>query len=103
MKKMKLQAMTQSDQAKAVELKKKQERERKFMYRQRQKAKVNAPVPETPSSSAYGNTASFGKAVQRAKRNLPKSPSKITAVIRRLALNESSKICVKWQNPKKKN
>ena len=51
----------------------------------RRRAKTLSPVP-TSRSPVYKNSSSIGKAVERAREALPKSPTKRKAVIRRLAV-----------------
>lgn len=63
-------------------------RKRVQEYRRRQKARVLSSCILKDGSSGsppYKSANSFGKAIKRAQRNLPRSPRKQTAVVRKLA------------------
>ena len=69
-------------------IRKAKERERKAKYRVSKKKTSTPDCLNSPSQSAYGTKASYGKAIARVKRNLPGSPRKKRAVIKHLAFEQ---------------
>lgn len=77
---------TEANDSSALKLKRLKEKERKQLYRA--KNKVKKITGNTPEKGSYMSANSFGKAVCRTKRTLPKSPSKRRAVVKKLLMEE---------------
>ncbi|XP_046662375.1 uncharacterized protein LOC124358190 [Homalodisca vitripennis] len=69
---------------KELKLKRCKETERKRKYRLKQKEKLEHVCDKNNELGTFSNRQSLGKAVVRAKKFLPKSPSKKLAVVRKL-------------------
>ena len=61
--------------------------DRQRKCRERKKVLPGTPIAAATPLKAYGSSASLGKAVKRASRNLPLSPRKRIAVVKKLAIS----------------